>query len=212
MRFRAVIWDFGGTICDTTPATTVAFAAALADFGITTPPETIAGLVQQSRERCARTLAAEHDLDSDAILAHFFNHYRRISPEDQPLFPGVARIFERIEAAGGYNLLFTHRGRDSLRRFLAAHDIECFFVASIVAEEDGFPRKPDPGALIYLIERFDLKAADVLTVGDRELDIQAGQAAGIHTCLFGEVPLSSIQPDYFITAYAQLEAILFPAD
>ena len=30
MTIQAVIWDFGDTICDTTPATTRAFAAALA--------------------------------------------------------------------------------------------------------------------------------------------------------------------------------------
>jgi HAD superfamily hydrolase (TIGR01509 family) len=210
MRFHAVIWDFGGTICDTTPATTRAFAAALADYGKTTAPDIISDLVRQSRHTCANALATEHGLDPDALLDRFFAHYRQIPPEEQPLFPGVAHVMARIQAAGGYNLLFTHRERESLKRLLAAYGLEGYFAAYATAE-DGFPRKPDPAAFRYLMARFDLEPGSVLAVGDRALDIQAGQAAGIHTCLFGPEPLDGVKPDFFITAYDQLEAILFPS-
>jgi HAD superfamily hydrolase (TIGR01509 family) len=210
MTYRAIIWDFDGTVCDTNPAMAQAFADALADFGKTTAPDVIIGLVQKTLHYCADTLAAEHGLDAETILDHFGDHYAQIPPETQPLFPGIERIFERIQAAGGHNLLFTHRGHISLTRFRATFGLDQYF-AEFVAAQDGFPQKPDPTGFLHLMDKYGLKPEETLAIGDRELDIRAGENAGIATCLFGPEPLDSVKPDYFVTSYDQLEAILFPA-
>ena len=44
-------------------------------------------------------------------------------------------------------------------------------------------RKPKPGMLLELIERFGANAADTIMVGDTPADIQAGLAAGCRTWL-----------------------------
>jgi phosphoglycolate phosphatase-like HAD superfamily hydrolase len=47
-----------------------------------------------------------------------------------------------------------------------------------------FPRKPDPAALNFLCEKFDIDKSTALMVGDRDIDIDVGHNAGMRGCLF----------------------------
>ena len=49
---------------------------------------------------------------------------------------------------------------------------------------DGFPRKPDPAAILYLLEKYHLSPAASFYVGDRSLDVEAANHAGIGSILF----------------------------
>ena len=52
----------------------------------------------------------------------------------------------------------------------------------IVTADNGFKRKPDPESINYLKEKYQIVSC--LVIGDRPLDIEAGQAAGFSTYLF----------------------------
>jgi phosphoglycolate phosphatase-like HAD superfamily hydrolase len=58
-------------------------------------------------------------------------------------------------------------------------------VDDIAASDDGYARKPDPEAFEAVIAKQGLVRAETLAVGDRDIDILAGRAAGLRTCLFG---------------------------
>ena len=49
---------------------------------------------------------------------------------------------------------------------------------------DGFPSKPAPDALNYLVQKHGLKKAECVMVGDRDIDLDAGKNAGIGCVLF----------------------------
>lgn len=208
MLFRHLLWDFDGTICDTMPSVVRAFGDALGDFGVSAPQTLVESLVMQSLSRCADTLAGQHNLDSAALLESFQQRYRQIPVGEQPLFPGVVAVLDAVQAAGGHNLLFSHRGRESLARFLGAHAITGFFTEFLTVD-DGYPAKPDPGGLLALISKYHLPFQQVLAVGDRAIDILAGQAAGVRTCYFGGEPPEHVRPDYAVTSYEALYDILF---
>jgi HAD superfamily hydrolase (TIGR01509 family) len=206
--FQTVIWDFDGTLVDTYPAIARAVSLALATFGANTPLERIIDLSSISLDHCMREIAQEHGLADADVIAEFERAYPTVTPEEQQPFPDVIAVCRAIQQRGGRNFIVTHRRRASLDRLLAAHQMAAYFT-DIVAADDGFPRKPDPSALLHLIQRHAIEPRSAVVVGDRELDILAGQRAGLQTCLFrGSFP--DLSPDLRIESYQELLKLLEP--
>ena len=203
---RFLIWDVDGTIFDTYPAFTRAFDAAFGELGAVVPLDRIDALCRQSLTHCVTTLAREFELDADDVIHGFQEHYASIPLQEQPPFPGVAEVCAYVRAIGGENYIVTHRGAQSLSRLLAVYQMADCFVDRLTAD-DGYPRKPDPASFDAMIERHHLTREEVLAIGDRDLDILAGQAAGVRTCLFGTAS-PEVAADYSITDFADLHRIL----
>lgn len=55
------------------------------------------------------------------------------------------------------------------------------YFIEVVTGDRGFARKPDPEALLYLIDKYDLDKENTYYIGDRLLDVQAAQRAGIQS-------------------------------
>lgn len=81
------------------------------------------------------------------------------------------------------------------------------YFEDIFSVEQGYPRKPDPAMSLAALKKHNLHPAGSLFVGDREIDIQSGQAAGVRTCLFGEAALTT-PADFQIEHYSQLLKML----
>lgn len=185
---RNVIWDVDGTLFDTYPAIARAFKAALNDFGADAPLNRIAQLASESLGMCATTLAEDHRLDAAAFENAFGRHYEATTPEEQPPLPGAREVCEHIRRTGGQNVIVTHRGPRGTAELLAANRLTELF-SGCITQADGYPRKPDPSAFNAIIERCGLIRDETLAIGDREIDVLAGRAAGVLTCRFGrDVP------------------------
>ena len=203
---RDLIWDVDGTILDTYPAFIRAFEVALQDLDAQAPRQRIAQLCRQSLSHCVTTLADECRVDADDLLHGFQAHYAAAPSRDQPPFPGVIKVCATVRSIGGQNLIVTHRGGESLQRLLEFHHITDYF-ADCLTRDDKFPRKPDPASFNEMIQRHHLERASVLAVGDRDIDVLAGRAAGVRTCLFG-TRLPEVGADYTIAHFAELYRIL----
>ena len=182
--FNHIIWDFDGALFDTYPAFGRAFAAALAELGHPTEAEHAQALAQVSLSHCAATLAAQNGIATDLVQEAFGRHYASVPPAEQPPFAGAARLCRAVVAGGGLNFIVTHRGCQSTWQLLEAYELGPLF-AEVITRDDPFPRKPAPAAFDYLLDRYRLDPATVLAIGDRDLDVLAGQAVGVQTCRFG---------------------------
>jgi phosphoglycolate phosphatase-like HAD superfamily hydrolase len=199
---RNIIWDVGGTLFDTYPAMTAAFLAALAERGLTAPVEQVRALAQVSQKYCVQVLASQYHLNEEAFMAEYKKFLNASPPQEMPPFPGVIEVCQYIFEKGGKNLIATHRARESVEELLAYYHLQPFF-AGCLTTSDGYPRKPDPAMLEALVQQYTLVRAETLAIGDRELDIQAGKAAGLLTCLFGKEPVTTA-PDTRIVTYTDL--------
>jgi phosphoglycolate phosphatase-like HAD superfamily hydrolase len=207
--FRFFIWDFDGTLIDTYPAFVGSLSAALEDFGCHEDPDELWVLAAQTLSVCVDVLCQRHRLEREALRAAFFTHYKTVPPTAQPPFPGAVALCHQIQEAGGRNVIFTHRKRETLEQLVEVHRMGNLFVEMLTVD-DGYPRKPDPTAFLALMARHGASARETLALGDRTLDIEAGQNADVMTCLYGENDLDGLKPDYTVTSFAELEAILFP--
>jgi HAD superfamily hydrolase (TIGR01509 family) len=183
MRLRNIIWDVDGTLFDTYPAIAGAMRTALHDLGVEVPLEQVSALAKVSLGYCLAVLANQYGLSEEDLVARFNGHYDRIGPGDQPPMPGAKELCAYILSLGGKNVIVTHRGRAGTAELLAAHGMAAYF-AGCITRDDGYARKPDPAAFEAALTLFGLKRAETLSVGDREIDIQAGKAAGVFSCLY----------------------------
>jgi phosphoglycolate phosphatase-like HAD superfamily hydrolase len=207
---RNVIWDVDGTLFDTYPAIARAFRAALNELGADEPAERIVELARESLGACLATLAADHGLDPASFDEAFGRHYERIEAADQPPFPGVTDVCRGVVRLGGRNVIVTHRGPRGTAELLAAANLAPY-IADCITRADGFPRKPDPAAFDAIIERNGLARDETLAIGDREIDVQAGRAAGVMTCLFGPIK-ASLEADLVIDDFRELARLLAEPD
>ena len=207
MRFDHIIWDLDGTLFDTYPPLITSIERALGELEVTVPRAELVRLLSDTVAACMEAISARNSLDPLDLEARVAYYQRQVTERDQPPFDGAICLCERFLKAGGQNLIFTHRSRESVLRLLDWYRVEGLFVECLTAE-DGYARKPDPAGFNALIERHDLPRERVLAVGDRTLDIVAGRRAGISTCLFRGEPDPACPPDFTIASFDELRSIL----
>ena len=159
-------------------------------------------LVKRSASDCVQALANETNLDSEVVYIHFSSIYANISPKHQPVFPGVVAILQAVVAVGGVNVIATHRNFVTTQRLLFTHQIANYF-QDIVTLENGFSRKPAPELFNTLMVRNGFDPRETLVIGNRGVDVQAAQAAGVQSCLFRPND-KRIEADFVIHEYEQL--------
>lgn len=193
MKFKHFIWDFDGCLCDSYPHTAHMFLEAMRRHGRTElPPYEDVFLRLQVTWIHARDFFGMTDAEYRTL--HELDHDFTLAPVPT-LFDGIRETLEDIIARGGKNYLYT------LRNHVAAEALEASGVKDLftdfVVRENGFPGKPAPDAVLYLMEKHGLNPAETVMIGDRDLDGQSGINAGASGCLltylekncYGEDPL-----------------------
>lgn len=175
---HTVIWDLGGTLLDTYPVVDRALASAVhGDDEVSAADiKEVAELTRISSGHAIETLAHRHGVP-EADLRDAYEGTKatwRFSPP--PVMDGAREVMAAVRAAGGLNLVATHRHRNSATTLLEEVGLE---VDDMVCASDGFPRKPDPAMVLELLGRQALDPADVIAVGDRPGDVAAAQSAGV---------------------------------
>ncbi len=71
-------------------------------------------------------------------------------------------------------------------------------------------RKPKPGMLNYLVEKYNIDRAQAIFIGDSKKDVLAGAAAGIRTVYLRQThnQVLECQPDLIVDSLQELIAIL----
>ena len=200
---RNIIWDVDGTLFDTYPPIARAFQSAIKHLGGEDASiEWIEELSKISLSHCVSEISSEYELEKDDIEREFKRYYAEISAEESPPFSGVVEICDYICSINGKNVIVTHRGREGTVELLSTHDMIGRF-ADYIVRDDGYPRKPDPAVFIAALERNNLEREETINIGDRGIDIAAGQAAGIFSCLYGS-KIDSVRPDLVVDDFGDL--------
>jgi phosphoglycolate phosphatase-like HAD superfamily hydrolase len=201
-----ILWQVDGALFNTRPAITYAISNALNEMGYAIALNVIDGLSRQSLEHCLGTLSQRFRLNPGLLAVKFTKSYQDISPANQPPFPGAREVCKFIHQNDGLNFAIANHSIETTTRLLDAHDFSPL-IDDIIGTNQGYPRKPDPSMLLATLEKHNLNPGETLLIGNRDIDIQAGQAAGVRTCLFGQTELN-ISSDLKINVYGQLMEML----
>lgn len=179
MKFTDFFWDFDGTLFDTYPRVNRAIQNALKDLDIEVSLEEIALLSKITLDHALKVLCPDRTAEA---MERYRVHAEEEGYDSMRPYPGLKRLLEGICASGGRNYMYTHRDQSSLDA-LAHYGLTPYF-ADCVTGKHGFPRKPAPDALLYLMEKHSLSPAQCVMVGDRDIDLDSGKNAGMACALF----------------------------
>ena len=178
MKYHDYIWDLGGTLLDNYETSTAAFVETLAQFGIEEEHDKVYNALKVSTAFAIDQFAP--------TIEHFLEKYKENEArelEHPALFEGVPALLEKISDQGGRNFLVSHRN-DQVLDILEKTGIAGYFT-EVVTASSGFNRKPNPESMIYLRDKYKISSG--IVIGDRPIDIEAGQAAGLATHLFKNI-------------------------
>jgi len=194
---KHIIWDFDGTLFNTYPEISKVFQKALLQHNIKEDTTDILKNLHISLWHAYKVYSEKYNIDLTKLQKAFSLLDEQMNPSTLKPFSNVIDIITSVK---GNNYIFTHRGL-STYKYLDYYDYTKYF-SEIITREAGFKRKPDPQAIIYLIEKYNLKREKTLYIGDRLIDIQCAKNAGIKSCYFNSHNTKiNIHADYEIKSY-----------
>ena len=211
-RFRLLVFDWDGTLADSTTIIAGALQKACVDLGLPAPADDTAryviglGLADALRH-VAPDLAPEHH---PRLSERYRHHYLARDPEI-PLFAGAREMLSELDARGFLLAVATGKSRVGLARALAQQELTDVFVASRCADE-GFP-KPHPDMLLALMERCGMQPGETLMIGDTTHDLELARNAGASAVAVtygahGHEGLAELAPLALLPSIAELRAWL----
>lgn len=211
MKFKHIIFDFDGTIADTSRIILATMQATMREKGLrVATPESIKRVIGLPLKDCFTHIYPDMSemeaLECASTYCDIFDVNK--SSLTPTLFPHVAKTLSVLNQQGITMSVASSRGHSSLVELLEMLNIMQHF-ATVVGVDNVDKAKPDPEAVLYILKVMQIDASDALMVGDMPVDIAMGQNAAIKTCAvtYGNSPIDYLEksnPDYLIDDFNQL--------
>ena len=197
-RFELLVFDWDGTLMDSTALIVASLQAACADLELPVPTDErarhIIGL--GLNDALAYVLPGVSPAEYPRVAERYGHHFRLRDPQT-PLFAGAEETLRELAAAGHRLAIATGKSRRGLDRALDKTGLGGLFVATRCGEESG--SKPHPGMLIDLMQLTGMDNSKTLMIGDTTHDLQMAINAGVAgaAAAYGAHPraeLAALQP------------------
>jgi phosphoglycolate phosphatase len=176
-RFKLIVFDWDGTLCDSTGIIAEAIQNACRDLGEPVPDmQSARFVIGLGLADAMRTVAPGLPVHRHSELAAHYRRHYLAREDDIPLFPGAAELLEELDASAYFLAVATGKTRAGLDRALAKNGLATRFHATRCADE-GFP-KPHPDMLLHLMERLAAAPRETLMIGDTTHDLELARNAG----------------------------------
>lgn len=178
-RYDLVVFDWDGTLLDSTVAIVRAIQAASQDVGAVMPSDERARYVIGMGLRDALKYAVP-DLPEDRyddLVTAYRRHYLA-GDHELSLFEGVETLLQQLQAEHRWLAVATGKSRLGLDRALGHSGLGRYFDTTRTADET--QSKPHPQMLEEIMGQFAVEPARTLMIGDTTHDLLMAQHAGAH--------------------------------
>ena len=211
-RFSLIVFDWDGTLMDSTAAIVASIQAAARDLGIPPPSDERAnhiiglGLIDALRLALPDLPAERYSEVAERYRYHFLSRDHELR-----MFDGAVELIEELTQAGYHLAVATGKTRKGLARAFEVSGLGPRFHASRCADE--CHSKPHPQMLEQLMDEFGVAAEATLMIGDTTHDLLMARNAGVAALgvAYGAHPRHSLEahaPLYCAADVAQLAAWL----
>ncbi|MGA9666291.1 MAG: HAD-IA family hydrolase [Gallionella sp.] len=183
-RYDLIVFDWDGTVMDSTAVIAGSIQAACRDLGLAVPDdETARHVIGLGLDQALQY--AVPDL-TDAMRPDLVERYRyHFLSQDEaiPLFDGARETIAELHGAGYRLGVATGKSSNGLNRALASSGLKGYFHATRTADRTF--SKPDPAMLLELMDELAVSAERTLMIGDTTHDLQMAQNAGVDAVAMG---------------------------
>ena len=176
-QFDLVVFDWDGTLFDSTALIARCIQAACADVGVPVPSQRDASYVIGMGLVEALTHAAP-DLPRERYkeLSERYRHHYFAKQHEIVMFDGTLPMLQDLKARHHWLGVATGKSRRGLDEALRTVDLQGMFDATRTADETA--SKPDPRMLLELMREFGVAPERTLMIGDTTHDLQLAANAG----------------------------------
>lgn len=216
LAFDLIVWDWDGTIADSTGMISQALIQAAAETGLPALDETRArSIIGLGLRESIQTLFGDIPHEQAQRLSVNYNRLYYANEPQVVLFDGIYDTIATLAKLGCKQAVATGKGRRGLNLALAHVGLGQFFAASKTVDECF--SKPHPQMLDSLMDELVATPARTLMIGDSQYDIQMGKHAGVTTAAvtYGSQTasqLSEFAPDHLFNSVAELQQWLLPSN
>ncbi|HEY0016826.1 MAG TPA: HAD-IA family hydrolase [Longimicrobium sp.] len=209
---RAVLYDFDGTLADSTELIMRCYRHTMRTHLGSVPPDDVwlsgFGMTLESQ---MRRFGRDPD-EVEAMLDTYREYQNSIHDDLLRPFPDAAQTVAELERRGyGLAIVTSKHRRAAMKGMELCGLVRHFDV--IVTPEDVAEPKPHPEPVLLALQKLGVAPHEALFVGDSPHDIASGRAAGTRTAaaLWGPFPrqaLEDARPDAFLHAQRDVLALL----
>lgn len=176
-RFDLVVFDWDGTLYDSTALIARCIQSACADLGLPVPSDEAASHViglglTEALQYVAPGLAPQRYPE---LGQRYRQHYIR-RQDERVLFPGALAMLHALKARNHWLAVATGKSRRGLDDALQAVELKGLFDGTRTADETA--GKPHPLMLQQLMREFGVEPERTLMIGDTTHDLQLAINAG----------------------------------
>ena len=174
-----VIFDWDGTLCDSTGRIVEAMQQAARTCDIPVPsPAAVRNVIGLGLpEALAELFPGQTPLQRETVRASYTEHFLTLDKVPSGLFPDAMKVMESLRERGHALAVATGKGRAGLDRILGGLNLGDHFDATRCADETR--SKPHPQMVHELLAELATPAAEAVVIGDSEYDLQMAAAAGV---------------------------------
>ena len=120
------------------------------------------------------------DEDKERAYELFSEYYGKHCRDKTRPYEGIAEMLRKLKDSGVKTAVATNKDHG-----FSVELVRDFFGGSVdmvAGRRDGFPKKPDPYAVNYILGELGIDKSDALYVGDSNVDMQTAENAGVCSC------------------------------
>ncbi len=207
-NYDLIVFDWDGTVMDSTGVIAGSIQAACLDLGLPVPSDEDArhviglGLVQALRHAVPSAPESMYEPLADRYRYHFLAQDMNI-----PLYAGAEETVRYLHQAGYLLGVATGKSRAGLDRVLDASGLRGYFHATRTADQTF--SKPHPAMLLEIMDELGVSAARTLMIGDTTHDIELAHNAGVEAVAVGHgahppEQLQALSPRALVNDFTEL--------
>ncbi len=207
-NFDLIVFDWDGTLFDSTALITRAIQESARDVGVSVPSrEQAAYVIGMGLKDALQHAVPELPESRYAELAARYKHHYLEGEEGLALFEGVVTLLSELKAADYLLAVATGKSRAGLNRALDHSPLSEMFNTTRTADETR--SKPHPQMLLEILDETGASARRTLMVGDTTHDLQLAFNAGAHAAAVAygahdPEPLIEMKPLVCVHSVAEL--------
>ena len=177
-QFDLIVWDWDGTLADSTGMITQAIVSAAAQVGLPTlDPQSASNIIGLGLKESIDVLFGDIPAEKAQALARQYTANYYVGESEIPLFIGAADTIKTLNKRGFKLAVATGKGRRGLNLALEHCGLGNYFHATKTVDECF--SKPHPQMLDELMDELVVRPERTLMIGDTSYDLQMAKNANV---------------------------------